>query len=120
MAEIHFYNEEEKQNEIYPAIDPAGVYPTTTVGFSNNLVSSSKIVSETKFNYRNTGGNENVLDGIATIDSIRGSVDCTTIKEQCTIEVISSLISATVDVSVFRTSIANTEGEYIFYFQGGV
>lgn len=119
MAEIHFYSDEEKQNEIYPAIDPAGVYPSVTVGFANNLTSSSKIVSETKFNYRNTGGNENVLDGEATINNIKGSVNCTTRKETCTMEVNSTTIAAEIDVDTFRNKVQGAAVNYTFtYIEG--
>ncbi len=119
MAEIHFYSDEAKQNEIYPAIDPVGVYPTTTVGFANNLVSSSKIVSDTKFNYRKTGGSENVLNGEATINSIRGSVNCTTIEEKCTMDIESTTITATINVATFRSAVQNNEGDYTFIYDQG-
>lgn len=119
MAEIHFYSDETKLNEVYPAIDPAGVYPSTTVGFSNNLVSASKIVSETKFNYRNTGGNENVLSGEATINDIKGSVNCTTRKEKCSMEVNSTAISATINVATFRSAVSNTEVDCTFIYNDG-
>ena len=119
MAEIHFYSDEAKQNEIYPAIDPAGIYPSTTVGFSNNLISASKIVSETKFNYRNTGGNENVLDGEATINNIKGSVNCTTRKEKCLMEVNSTSISATINVATFRSAVSNAEVDCTFIYNDG-
>jgi hypothetical protein len=119
MAEIHFYSDETKLNEVYPAINPAGVYPSTTVGFSNNLVSASKIVSETKFNYRNTGGNENVLSGEATINDIKGSVNCTTRKEKCSMEVNSTAISATINVATFRSAVSNAEVDCTFIYNDG-
>ena len=119
MAQIHFYSDETKQNEIYPAIDPAGIYPTTTVGFANNIISESKTADNSKFNYRTTGGTQNVIDGEATINRIMGSVKCTTIKEQCSMTVNSTSIAVTIDVATFRNYISGSQGDYTFIYNDG-
>ena len=91
---------------------------TTTVGFSNNLISGSNLLSESKFRYRKTGGSENVLTGEATIKNIKGSVTCDTRELQCLVDVNSTSISITINENTFASKVNNTAGDYTFIYNG--
>lgn len=81
MAEIKFYSDKAKTNQVYPELNPNGVYPRITVGLANNLTSPDLLTSTGAFIARTTGGNISLGDGLAKLASIKGYLSANSVEE---------------------------------------
>lgn len=72
MSKIKFYEDAEKQNQVYPELDPNTVLPNARVGLADNLTSPDGITDTATFVFRTSGGTQDIGDGYATIRSLKG------------------------------------------------
>lgn len=117
MATIKFYSDKEKEHQVYPDINPDGIYPGVTVGLANNLVSEDGSASTGEFTYRKTGGSTDVSDGYAQLQQLIGNTTSTTIPESLRINVtyIGGITNAHLTRSVWKTQISES-GTYEFIY----
>ena len=116
MAEIKFYQDAEKTNQVYPEINPDGNYPGVTVGLADNLTSDEGIIDTDEWQFRTTGGELDVSDGYATLRNLIGTTESSTIEEDLTYNLQATGISAiSVNLSTFKSQIS-TSGTYNFTY----
>lgn len=116
MATVKFYNDKEKTQQVYPEIDPDGNYPGVTVGLANNLTSPDGVDDSDTWNYRSTGGDQDISDGYANLKRLVGTTESSTIEESLTYNLLTTGVSAvTVDTTTFKTQIS-TSGTYNFIY----
>ncbi len=116
MATVKFFNDKEKTTQVYPDIDPDGNYPGVTVGLANNLVSPDGVADSDTWNYRTTGGDQDIADGYADLQRLVGTTLSSTIEEDLVYNLLTTGVSAvTVDRATFKTQIATT-GTYNFIY----
>lgn len=72
MSKIKFYEDANKQNQVYPEIDPNSVLPNARVGLADNLTSPDGITDADTFVFRTSGGNQDISDGYATLHTVQG------------------------------------------------
>lgn len=117
MATIKFYSDKAMEHQVYPDINPDGIYPGVTVGLANNLVSEDGSASTGTFTYRKTGGSTDVSDGYAQLQQLIGNTTSTTIPESLRINVtyIGGITNAHLTRSVWKTQISES-GTYEFIY----
>lgn len=116
MAEIKFYQDAEKTNQVYPEINPDGIYPGVTVGLADNLTSEEGVVDTDEWQLRTTGGELDVSDGYATLRNLIGSTESSTVEESLTYNLYTTGITAiTTNLETFKTQISNS-GFYNFTY----
>lgn len=116
MATVKFYNDKEKTQQVYPEIDPDGNYPGVTVGLANNLTSPDGVDDAETWNYRSTGGEQDISDGYADLKRLVGTTESSTIEESLVYNLLTTGVTAvTVNTSTFKSQIS-TSGTYNFIY----
>mgnify|MGYP000106730440 CR=1 FL=1 len=116
MATVKFYNDKEKTQQVYPEIDPDGNYPGVTVGLANNLTSPDGVDDTDTWNYRSTGGEQDISDGYANLKRLVGTTESSTIEESLVYNLLTTGVTAvTVNTSTFKSQIS-TSGTYNFIY----
>ena len=81
MAEIKFYSDVEKQNQVYPALDPDKEY-NITVKAADNLTSPDMSTVRGNVNFRSSGEGADIGTGIAKIEKIKGDAYSTAVPRE--------------------------------------
>lgn len=81
MAEIKFYSDAEKQNQVYPALDPDKEY-NITVKAADNLTSPDMSTVRGDVNFRSSGEGADIGTGIAKIEKIKGDAYSTAVPRE--------------------------------------
>ena len=116
MATVKFYNDKDKINQVYPEIDPDGNYPGVSVGLANNLTSPDGVDDAEIWNYRSTGGTQDISDGYASLKRLVGTTESSTIEESLVYNLLTTGVTAiTVNKNTFKTKISTT-GTYNFIY----
>lgn len=116
MATVKFYNDKDKINQVYPEIDPDGNYPSVSVGLANNLTSPDGVDDADTWNYRSTGGSQDISDGYASLKRLVGTTESSTIEESLVYNLLTTgVTSITVNTNKFKTKIS-TSGTYNFIY----
>ena len=116
MATVKFYNDKDKINQVYPEIDPDGNYPGVSVGLANNLTSPDGVDDADTWNYRSTGGSQDISDGYASLKRLVGTTKSSTIEESLVYNLLTTgVTSITVNTNKFKTKIS-TSGTYNFIY----
>lgn len=116
MATVKFYNDKEKTQQVYPEINPDGNYPGVTVGLANNLTSPEGVDDAETWNYRSTGGEQDISDGYADLKRLVGTTESSTIEESLVYNLLTTGVTAvTVNTSTFKSQIS-TSGTYNFIY----
>ena len=116
MATVKFYNDKDKINQVYPEIDPDGNYPGVSVGLANNLTSPDGVDDAEIWNYRSTGGTQDISDGYANLKRLVGTTKSSTIEESLVYNLLTTgVTSITVNTNKFKTKIS-TSGTYNFIY----
>lgn len=124
MAEIKFYQDAAKTHQVYPEINPDGIYPGVTVGLADNLTSDEGIIDTSTWQFRGTACGEedfDVSDGYATLRNLIGSTTSSTIEEDLTYEINATGVqSVNITQNTFKTAINNTTGYYDFIYDADI
>lgn len=116
MATVKFYNDKDKINQVYPEIDPDGNYPGVSVGLANNLTSPDGVDDVDIWNYRSSGGTQDISDGYADLKKLVGTTESSTIEESLTYNLLTTGVTTiTVNTNKFKTKIS-TSGTYNFIY----
>lgn len=116
MATVKFYNDKDKINQVYPEIDPDGNYPGVSVGLANNLTSPDGVDDTDIWNYRSSGGTQDISDGYANLKKLVGTTESSTIEESLSYNLLTTGVTTiTVNTSTFKTKIS-TSGTYNFIY----
>ena len=116
MPTVKFYRDEEKQHQVYPDIDPDGIFPGVTVGLANNLTSPDGLSDTAKWHWRTAGGEQDISDGYADLTTLKGASESSTIEESIHVNVLASGVKqATVTKDTFKTQKSET-GTYNFTY----
>lgn len=116
MAEIKFYQDAAKTRQVYPEINPDGIYPGVTVGLADNLTSDEGLIDEDTWQFRTTGGELDVSDGYASLHNLIGSTESSTIEESLTYNLIATGIQeVNISLATFKTQVSNS-GTYNFIY----
>lgn len=76
---IKFFEDALKTNQVYPDIDPQGIYPGVTVGLAENLAEDYGEQKDAHFQYRSTASHSSVkTDGYASLYNLYGATSVTT------------------------------------------
>jgi len=116
MAEIKFYQDAAKTHQVYPEINPDGNYPGVTVGLADNLTFDEGIEDTDTWQFRTSGGEEDITDGYATLKKLIGTTTSSTIEESLTYNLSTTGVQeVNISTSTFKTQISNS-GTYNFTY----
>ena len=119
MANIKFYSDPEKKIQIYPEIEPNGIFPGVTVGLADNLISPDGIVDTSSFIYRTSDKTQNIDDGYAQLQKLIGATTSTTVNENITTNILATgVTSVSVNSTTFKSKIS-VSGTYNFIYTAG-
>lgn len=117
MAEIKFYQDKEKTTQVYPEINPDGIYPGVTVGLADNLTSPDGVTFTGDSLFYTSGGTASITDGYAKIIRITGNAISTSVPESIEITHYETQYGIPgLNKDTFKNKVGSTAGVYTFVY----